>query len=139
MEKVQDRFFGEIEFKSNKYFTFNNVIDEDNFIIITNNITVVKDSLVLIVDNNKCVYLKEWNVCPVMNYYEGVYAFAVKLNRKYFKTYTFKSDFKCVTFDQEDTFDSLMEVAKEQQEAQMQIKDSWGKARVDWKIEYRCA
>lgn len=53
-----EKFFGEVKQKSNKYFTFNHYVDEDNVIIITNNIKYIKSNPVLVVDNNKVVYLK---------------------------------------------------------------------------------
>ena len=91
------------------------MVDNDNIIIITNNIKIIKGNYVLLVDNNKGVYLKEWQVKPVHNFYNGMSAYAVKLNRKYFKPYTFKCE--GMDFTQEDTFDSLMAVAETQTEA----------------------
>ena len=71
----------------------------------------------LIVDNNKGVYLKEWQAKPVHNFYNGMSAYAVKVNRKYFKPYTFKFEFEDMDFTQEDTFDSLMAVDETHTEA----------------------
>lgn len=113
-EKDLEFFFGEVTKKSNKYFEYNSVIDEDNIIIVTNNIKTIKGNMVMIVDNNKAVYLKDWQVRRVHNFYNGVSAFAVKLNRKYFKPYTFRFDFEDMAFEQEETFDSLKECASEQ-------------------------
>lgn len=113
-EKDLEFFFGEVTKKSNKYFEYNSIIDEDNIIIITNNIKTIKGNMVMIVDNNKAVYLKDWQVRRVHNFYNGVSAFAVKLNRKYFKPYTFRFDFEDMVFEQEETFDSLKECAAEQ-------------------------
>lgn len=113
-EKDLEFFFGEVTKKSNKYFEYNSIIDEDNIIIITNNIKTIKGNMVMIVDNNKAVYLKDWQVRRVHNFYNGVSAFAVKLNRKYFKPYTFRFDFEGMAFEQAETFDSLKECAAEQ-------------------------
>ncbi|WP_368346656.1 hypothetical protein [Peptostreptococcus anaerobius] len=137
--KKSDRefFFGEVKETSNKYFTFNHVISNDEIIIITENIHEIKGNLVLIVDNNKAVYLKNWQVKGIMNYYNGIYAFAVKLNRKYFKSYTFKNEFKNVHFETEDTFDTLLEVAKEQDQENMEIATGWGKADIQWNMSKR--
>ena len=55
-------FFGKVNYVSNKYFNFNHIIDEDNIVVITNNIKFIKGSLVLVVANNKVVYLKDWQV-----------------------------------------------------------------------------
>ena len=120
------RFFGEHQMLSNQYFTFNRIQHEDEIILITNNLKSIKGNPVLIVGNNQAVYLKDWNVVPVMNWDEGIDAYAVKLNRKYFKIYTFKSDFEGYDFDQPETFDSLLEAAKEQQTKNMKIRvKSW--------------
>lgn len=116
-DKDLEFFFGKVTKKSNKYFNYNPIIDDDNIIIITNNIKVIKGNYVLIVDNNKGVYLKDWQVKPVHNYYNGMSGYAVKLNRKYFKPYTFKFEFEDMAFTQEDTFDSLKECAATQTEA----------------------
>ena len=32
----KERFFGEVEQLSNKYFTFNHIVDDDTIILITN-------------------------------------------------------------------------------------------------------
>ena len=111
-----ERLFGEHKMSSNQYFTFSNVQDEDNIITTTNNIKSIKKNPVLIVGNNEVVYLKDWNILPVMNWEKGIDAWAVKLNRKYFKVYTFGEEFEDFYFKETETFDSLVEVAKEQQE-----------------------
>ncbi len=81
----------------------------------------IKDNFVLVIGNNKVVYLKEWNIVRVHNYDLGLNSHAVKLNRKYFKTYTFKSDFEDFHFEKDDTFESLMEVAKEQNDTEIAL------------------
>lgn len=116
-----EKFFGEVKQKSNKYFTFNHYVDDDNVTIITNNIKYIKGNPVLVVDNNKVVYLKDWLVEPVRNYNNGIYAYAAKINRKFFKVYTFKNDFEDMAFEKETTFDELVEIAKEQDENNMAI------------------
>lgn len=138
-EQVQKQvyFWGDIKWRTNKYFEFKRVIDEDNIIIVTKNITEVKDSLVLIVDNDKVVYLKPWQVQPIMNYHAGVYAFAVKLNRNFMKTYQFKRPFEEVYFKEEDTFDTLLESAKEQDRVNMPVATGWGRTDVEWNISRR--
>lgn len=115
------RFFGEVEHKSNKYFTFNHYINENEAIIITSNVKYIKGNPVLIIANNKAVYLKDWLVKPVHNYFNDIYAYAVKLNRQYFKPYTFKNDFEDMCIETEYTFDDLLNVAKEQDAENMKI------------------
>lgn len=116
MEK--ERFFGEMKKDSNQYFSFKRVHSDDEIVIITNNIARVKDSFVLVVDNNKCVYLKTWQIKRVKVLIDdcdsAIFAFAVKLNRNFFKVYTFKSDFEEFSFEKEETFDDLLEVARKQ-------------------------
>lgn len=115
-KKDNDFFFGEGNYRytSNKYFNFNHTPDSDNIIIATNNIKTIKGNPVLIVGNNQAVYLKDWQVRQVHNYDEGINTNLVKLNKKYFKPYTFKSDFSDYSFGKSDTFDSLQKVAKKQ-------------------------
>lgn len=114
-QKNLEFFFGKsVKKVSNKYFTFDHVIDNDNIIIVTNNIKLIKDSYVLIVGNNKAVYLKDWQVRPIRNYWEEVNAYAVKLNRNFFKTYTFRNNFDDFYFEKEETFDDLKEIASTQ-------------------------
>ena len=120
-EKDLTFFFGETKKMSNKYFSFKRFIDDDNIIIITNNIKTIKGSFVMLVDNNKAVYLKDWQVRPVHNYGAGINAYAVKLNRKYWKVYTFKTDFDDMAFEKEETFDDLVTIAKEQDIENMPI------------------
>ena len=91
--RENDRFFGEGNHKkiSNKYYTFKHVLDNDTILINTNNIRVVKDSLILVVGDDKAVYLKDWNVRKAHNYDWGIDFWIVKLSRAFFKLYTFKS------------------------------------------------
>ena len=124
-ESQLTKFFGEVKHTSNKYFKFNHVISDDEIIIVTNNVKFIKGNPVLVIDNNKVVYLKEWNVAEVRNYNKDLYAFAVKLNRKYWKEYTFKNDFDDMCFEQADTFDSLKAVAEMQNDTEIAL--GWGK------------
>lgn len=45
----------------------------------------------------------------------------VKLNRQYFKPYTFKNDFENMCFEKEETFDDLLELAKSQNETEYHV------------------
>lgn len=122
-EKDLNFFFGKGNWsnKSNQYYNFKRVINENEIIIITNNIKKIKNNYVLVVGNNKVVYLKDWAVRPVRNFENNVYAYAVKLNRNYFKVYTFKSDFEDLYFEKEENFADLLELAKEQEERGMTV------------------
>jgi hypothetical protein len=122
--KDKDFFFGKDNWKkiTNKYYEFKRVLNDDEIIIVTNNIKTIKNNLVLLVDNNKAVYLKDWQVRRCYNYNESIDAYLVKLNRKYFKTYTFTSNFDDYSFEKENTFDDLLQVAKEQQDENLSFK-----------------
>lgn len=117
-----ERFFGEHKMISNKYFTFKHVQSDDEIILITNNLKSVKNNVVLVIANNQAVYLKDWNIVPVSNFDESIEAYAVKLNRKYFKAYTFQRDFEDIAIEPPETFDSLLATAKEQDAENMKIK-----------------
>lgn len=123
-EKDMQFFYGK-DYKqvSNKYFTFKRVVDNDNIIIITENVKIIKDSAVLIVDNDKVVYLKDWQARNVHNFDEGINAYAVKLNRNFFKTYTFKKPFEEYSFLEADTFDSLYKMAQEQEKENLKFAE----------------
>lgn len=113
--KELQRFFGEdIKFVKDTIVHFTHVIDNDNFIIVTSNLKEIKGNFVLMVGKNKAVYLKDWNATPIKNWNLGVDTFAVKLSRKYFKVYEFKSNFEEFSGDDE-TFDSLLEIARQQE------------------------
>ena len=123
---VKDRFFNKISPISRKYFKYDSIIDNDNIIVRTNNIAVVKGNPVLIVDNNKAVYLKTWQVEPIKMNRGEVNTYAVKLNRNYMKPYTFKSSFEGFSFDKQDNFESLKKLAKQQQKQNITVSKGWG-------------
>lgn len=108
-------FKGGYNYVSNKYFTFKHIIDDNNIIVCTNNVKFLKGNPVLIVDNDKGVYLKDWQIKRVVVYGADM-AYLVKLDRNYFKPYKFSFKFDDMYFEEEDTFDSLFKCAKEQDE-----------------------
>ena len=114
-QEMEKFFSGGFNKVSNQYFTFKRVLNNDEIIIVTNNVRRFKEDYVLWVDNNKVIYLKDWQIKPVKNYDLGDSSYAVKLNRKYFKPYTLRFESRDLMFNKEDTFDSLMEVAKQQE------------------------
>lgn len=120
-------FFGENNWRkiSNKYYTIANpVLNDDEFLLRTNNIkTYTKGEdlkIILVVGNNKAVYLKDWQVKKVQEYPFGN-SYIVKLSRKFFKIYTFKSDFEDFAFDRDEDFDSLKEIASTQLKQQFRF------------------
>ena len=129
-KKEDNFFFGEGNKKmcSNKYYTYKHVLDNDTIIINTNNVRSIKQGtqFVLVVGDKEAVYLKNWNVLKTRNYYEGLSFWTVKLSRAYFKVYTFKTRFDDFCFEGKvDSFDSLLEVAKEQDEENMKIANDF--------------
>lgn len=120
-----DRFFGQVKKTSGKYFQpKSQVIDDDNIILITNNVTSVKGNPVMTVGPNQAVYLKDWNMSGVgVKTKSGEYvgdSVAVKVSRKYFKPYTFKSQFDSAPSKQM-SFDDLKKVAKQQSSSGTQL------------------
>lgn len=109
-------FFGDDAEIHGEVIDFKGYKDDDHVIVITNNVRYWrnKDVFVLIVDNNKVVYLKDWQVEAIKNWDLGQNSYAVKLDRRYFKTYTMSFKFDDVCFAKEDTFDDLVAVAKSQ-------------------------
>ncbi len=111
-------FFGEDTKLYGNHVDFKHYKDKDNIIIITNNVKYFfnKDCYVLVVDNDKIVYLKSWQLKPVKNWDLKVNTWAVKLNRNYFKPFKLSFVFEDYCFEKEDTFDDLVNVAKSQDE-----------------------
>lgn len=112
-------FKGGYDYVSNKYFTFKHVIDDDNIIITTSNIKFIKGNPVMIVGNNKGLYLKNWQINVVFNSSVEGQIYTVKLNRKFFRPYQFNFTFDDMSFAKDDTFDELLKIAREQDEVQM--------------------
>lgn len=124
-QKDMDFFYGKgnTEKKSNKYFTFKRVLDDDNCIVVTNNIKTIKGKPVMITGNNQAVYLKDWQYRPIHNYYEGIDTYAVKLNRNYYNPYTFRFNFDGYSFDKNNSFDDMMNTAREQERVNMKFAE----------------
>lgn len=118
-QKDNDFFYGEGNLKkiSNKYFQFKTVLDDDNIIIFSKNLTLIKDSPIMIVAENKAIYLKPWQY-KIVETFDGVRGFLVKINRDYFKPYTFRTCFDGYEGMNDYDFDQLLEIAKEQQNFQ---------------------
>lgn len=120
-EKQLVIFFGNVRHVSNKYFKYTHKVDEDNIIINTNNVRFVKGSPTLVVGNNDCVYLKEWNIKTAHNYDSELNFYVIKLSRQYFKTYTFGREFVNIDLPQTLSFDDLLRIAEEQDTEDMPI------------------
>ena len=125
-----NRFFGGEENRkgvSRQYFTYKHVLSDDEIIINTNNLVYIKGNPVLIVDTNKAVYLKEWQVREAHNYSDICSDFwLVKLNRKFFKTYTFKNRISDeISMEKEQSFDDLLQIAREQDEVNMKVANGF--------------
>ena len=118
------RFWGNYETTSRKYAKIEKqVFDDGTFILFTNNVKTFyskgDEKIIMPVDNNKAIYLNMYSVMDVgVKDGNGSYIgeqTAVKINKKYFKTYTFKNNFDDMHFDKADTFESLKNVAKQQE------------------------
>lgn len=125
-------FFGNISSVSKKYFVLESQNpSEDEAIIFTNNVRVIKGNPVLITDNNKAVYLKDFNIQKTslefpdrdgeFTHKEIIDTFAVKVNKKYFKEYTFQNDFEGISFDKPTTFDEIKKIAKTQEKQNKRV------------------
>ena len=116
-KNAMDKYLGEGNYKAtNKRFQIiNQVLNNDEIIVVTNNVQYWnnKDQYVLWVGEGRIVYLKPFQVVPVKNYEVLGDCYLVKLNRNYFKAYNCFVNEE-LSFDKEDTFDSLLEVAKQQ-------------------------
>lgn len=133
-DKAKDRFFGGRRMTSSRYFTFEHVLDEDNIIVITDNVRMLRNgSIVLIVGNEHAVYLKEWQIYKVRTYTDDIDGWAVKLNREYFKPYRFNGRFAGVSFYQPDTFDNLKVTAKAQNPEPVRTQGT--SAGIEWLVE----
>ncbi len=127
-------FFGpDLKMSSGRYFRFKRVLvsdvpgESDTIIVVTNNIMFIKEKPVLIVNDNAGLYLKDWQVRKVSSHSAGINAYAVKLTRKYFKPYTFKFNFTGYHFEEPDTFDKLLEIAREQESENLALREGWSK------------
>lgn len=115
-EKDIKFFFGNDTTIMNSNILWSHFKDNDHIIIATTNVKYFrnKDTYVLVVGNNKIVYLQYWQVKPIKNWNLQTNGYAVKLTRNFFKTYDLSFSFDDMSFEKEDTFDSLLNVAKEQ-------------------------
>ena len=119
LTNFNDNYFNESISKiSNKYFTFKRYKDDDNVTIVTSNVIYLGDFPVLLVGENKGVWLKQWQVKDIkVGQYDFIPAKTVKLSRKYFNVKDIKSS-KCDNFyfEKDNTFDDMVELAKLQDE-----------------------
>ena len=109
-------FFGkDANIEGKTIYHFKHVINDDEIIIITNNLKMLGDKYILVVDDNKAVYI---NKTQFMSIHDSNFnAYAIKLNRKHFIVNTFDGNFSGMMFLKPDTFDSLKEIAIEQEKA----------------------
>lgn len=116
-----DSFFGANRKVTNKFMELEKqVIDNDHILLFTNNVASIKGNPVLVVNDNQAVYLKDFQIAgaTVKDASGNTYnTYAVKVNRQYFKPYTFRSQIGDFSFDKAHDFDSLLNIAKQQQSA----------------------
>ena len=123
-----NNFFGENNYVDggNRFKVINCVINEDEFVICTNNISYWsnKGQFVMWVAKNKIVYIKNFQIMPAYNYENIGNCYFVKVNKNYFKPYNcFEND---DLGEYEDTFESLKEEARKQSSS-----DLWFKLEAD--------
>lgn len=125
-EKELRRFFGnDLVFDSNQYFRFRRQQSDDTVVIITSDIIDIKGTPVMVVGPQHAVYLKDWLVKRVRSK-DGGNAYAVKLNRPYYRIYEFSRPFEDICIDEVEDFDDFVELAKRQDEEDMAIATGWG-------------
>lgn len=124
-QKVAESFFGKSVVRHDDNIAWDGYIDDETIIVLTKNVRYWKnkDQFVMLIGNNKYIYLRSCDVVEVKNWHLELNAYAVKLNRKYFKAYTINGTFDDVMFEKEDSFESLLEVAKTQETKE--IKNGW--------------
>ena len=133
-DQEKERFFGDRRFVTSKFFTFEHVLDDDNIIVVTDAVKMLRNgSIVLIVGNQEAVYLKEWQIWKVTGYYGEFDGWAVKLCRDYFKPYRFNKPFPGVFFRQPDTFDNLKATARGQNGDPVRTQET--SAGINWLVE----
>lgn len=107
------RFLGAYNKDQNGKVTYKHFINNDNIIVETTCVHQLDNKhWVLVVYNDKVVYLQPWQKLLLEKNGKPVYA--VKLCRDYWKTYKFSKAFAGFTFKQEVTFDSLVKLAQKQ-------------------------
>lgn len=121
-EKDKEFYFsGGTTQKSNKYFHYKHFLNDNEVIVNTSNIKYINGNPVLVVGRNKGLYLKDWQLKPFKNYDKGIEGYTVKLNRNYFKPYTFRFDFNDINIENDETFDDFINTAKAQDKEDMPI------------------
>lgn len=117
--KRKENFFQQtLTYKTNNYFVYDGDIDNDTIIIRTDNLIVntFTNKFILKVGTNKAVYLNANNIRKIrFKHANGDWesTYLVKLNRNYFKVYTFQKAFDDYLGNDKD-FDALKEIAKSQ-------------------------
>lgn len=128
-EQLND-FFGIGNWKHIKgdLYEFKRVIDDENVIVVTNNITFIGDYAFLVVGENKGILLNPKNVWVVHNFKPiHINSFAVKVNKNDFsKVIIFEKEFDDFIYMNDTTFEELLLVSKEQE-----------KTNTIWQLGYR--
>ena len=126
--ELEVRFFG-INGKysiSGQDYKYRHVLSDDDIIINTKNVRQIKGAPVLIVGKNKAVYLKPWDMKKAHNLEDlGDNFYIVKLSRAYFKPYTFSSPFADFAIEQDQDFDYLLQVARDQDRIGMAVSNGF--------------
>lgn len=117
-KKNNDFFFGENNWNRDESYRyrFTQAIDNDNIIVVSKNIVWVKGNPILLISNQRGVYLKDWQIRTVYKdpFTSELPKYVIKLNRKFFKVYTFSNSIgEC--YDNYTTFDDFLSLARQQE------------------------
>ena len=124
--KKLDKFFGqEIHMTSKWSFRFKNVIDNDTVILLTKNIRKVGNKKVLVTGRHSGIFLKDWQILKIHDHKQGINCYAIKINRKYSKSFNFTNiDFGPVRCEMLN-FEDIVKKAKEQEIEKFTFKEGW--------------
>lgn len=117
LEKEMNLYFGKDKWKkhSRNMISFCHVINDEMVCLVTNNVKYFKKSDVyaLMIANNKCVWLKAWQVKECHNFWTEEKAHIVKLTKQYFNPQVLDSNI-VENIEDELTWDKILEQAKAQ-------------------------
>lgn len=95
-------------------------VADGDIVVFTASVRLYKGSPVLVVGSNKVIFLRLSDIKKACESKDGeiiAEGFVVKMSKSSFdKVYSFRKDFDGFAFEKDDTFDSLSEVARQQEE-----------------------
>lgn len=117
--KDMDLYFGKEKWKKveRDMVEFHRILSDDTILLVTDKVKHFEKSekYALMIANDKCIWLKSWQVKPCYNFWTEEKLYIVKLNKEYFTPYQFKSPINDVEIKGEDKWQDLWEEAKRQE------------------------